>query len=165
MEIHGFLFCSLCLSCKLANANEKVQLIWQINANFWETDWVKEVLSQIDYQEIKDGNYKILRDRSIIVVSGPNEVSNAYFAKMRRLNYKFGIIHLSDGKYTHKTAFYADAKFILRNYWHNKFTANAQIFFFPLGYKRGFWDQWDSQPIPAASQRKYAWSFAGQIKR
>ena len=110
-----FILCAvLCASAvNIANAGEKVHLIWQIRDHFWETEWVKEVLSQVDYHEIKDGNFKILRDRSIIVVSGPNEVSNAYFAKLRRLNYKFAIIHLSDERYRHNTAFYEQAQFVL----------------------------------------------------
>ena len=159
-----FYFLCIIFCTFAADASAKVQLIWQVGENFCEIDWVKEVLSLADYEEIIDGNYKTIRNHAIIVVSEPTKASQAYFNKLRRRKYKFGIIHLSDEFYQHDTAFYAGAQFILRNLWHKKFKCNPKVFFFPLGYNKGFWSQWDQKPLFNVSERQYSWSFAGQIK-
>ncbi len=36
---------------------------------------------------------------------------------------------------------------------------------FPLGYMQGFWNQRSLKPSLVSSERKYTWSFAGQIEK
>lgn len=134
----------------------------------WETDWVREILSEsnVTFREVFDGDYKTVLDHSVIVTSFPERAKyKQYYQAFREKGYKFGIIHLSDEAYEHPIDFYAGAKFVLRNYWHRNFT-QKNVFFFPLGYKEHFWREYPKdKPVPSVRNRKYAWSFAGQIDK
>ncbi len=161
----------LCLIPKThAESNNKtINLIWSSNPEgSWEEDWIREVLSKSKYNfnEIIDGNHKIILNNSIIVC-GFTESAKCmrYFSQYHRLKYKFGVIHLSDESYDHPTNFYGYPQFIIRNYWHKKFASQKNISYFPLGYKRKFWSNISHKEIPHSANRDYVWSFAGQVNK
>jgi len=143
----------------------QIHVVWQIETNqMWERDWLMELLHGLEFDNIYDsGKFEQLVDNSIIVVSVPrNNKRAAYFKKLRELNYKFGVIQLSDEGYNCPTDFYADAQFVFRNYWHPQFINQKNVVMFSLGYKSGFWAG-KSQPVVDCTHRKYTWSFAGEI--
>lgn len=156
----SFLLCIFNLSSK------EIPLIFQIPTQVaWETDWILEVLSRIDVQVIEDCKYEQFIDNSIIVIS-PSPIDQQYeeyFAKLRELNYKFGIIHLGDEIYSIPCDFYKNANFVIRCYWHKKYIGNPRVLTLPLGYKRGFWQDGPKE-LNNSFQREYVWSFAGQIE-
>ena len=140
---------------------EPLHLVWQVDRErIWETDWILELLSGYEIEEIIDGHFEEMRDQSLVVICGdPGD----YFNQMREMNYRFGVIHLSDETYSHPTEFYPLADFVLRNYWHKKFLDQKNVSFIALGYKNGFWRGSSRPSIHDAIDRHYDWSFAGQI--
>ncbi len=161
-----FLICVFFM--KIICAGEPINLIW-LGGNpsgSWEEDWIHEILSEIESEirVIVDLDYNVFLDRSIIVVSNPDPKRYPnYFLKYRKQGLKFGIIHLSDEVYTSPHNFYEGALFVLRNYWW-KYLGGKRLLFFPLGYKRCFWNDFHGS-IKSAYTRKYVWSFAGQITK
>ena len=166
-------FLSLIVACSLfyfiPSQETKIHLVWQIDPvdSYWERDWVKEVLSEVDYEEIYDGNFETLNNHSIIVVSSSMDLKKCkkYFKALSDLKYKFGIVLLSDENYSVNSGFFNDAKFLFRNYWHKKFVSKKKVLTFPLGYKAGFWKGSSPEEIKGASERGYVWSFAGQTDK
>ena len=163
-----FLLATLLFSIN-AHANEAIHLIW-LGHNpdrLWERDWIYEVLSEVKHEvkTIVDMNYNIFVNQAIIIVSDPDKTKYPhYFLEYIKRNFKFGVIQISDEAYVHGCDFYSSAQFVIRNYWHKKFANQKNILFFPLGYKRKFWDGFNDQLKPLSS-RKFIWSFAGQIKK
>lgn len=157
----------ICLQVYSENAttNQKpINIIWQTNAYF-EPDWLKEVFSEVYTIEHSDGNFQLLMDNSVIIMSF-NQDSPSYFAKLQELNYKFAVVMLSDEWYQGPTYFYPHAKFVLRNYWHKMFAGQKNVYSFPLGYKNGFWLNYpDRNQLKKAAERKFTWSFAGQVTK
>ena len=148
---------------------KEINLIWLTGDKTWERDWICELLSKTDVsiREILDWNYETVLDHSLIVMSFPNrDKYKDYYQAFRDKNYKFAIIHLSDEGYEHPCDFYEGAQFVLRNYWHAKFSSQKNIHFFPLGYKSEFWKNYPScKAILPVNERRYSWCFAGQIKK
>lgn len=140
-------------------------LIWQVDKEgMCETDWVKEVLSEVNYEEIQDGKWSVFKDNSIIVVSNDKKRKcKKYLDKLAKMHYKFAVIQLSDEFYSIPADFYEQCTFVLRHYWHERYGKNVASF--PLGYKQGFLSKETSLEIKDASHRKYVWSFAGQIEK
>lgn len=162
----AWIFLCLCFSFHLIGAQQKIHLIFQVGDGCWERDWIREVFSKVEYEEIWDGNWEIIKDRSVIVTSQANlEKCQAYFNKLHHQNCKFGILHLSDEQYIHDLGMYKDAIFILRNYWHKDFLNDTKIHCFALGYKNKFWEDVDNKEYKSAIDRKYIWSFAGQVNK
>jgi len=145
----------------------KTYVIWQVPTEIaYETDWLKEVFSGLNYEEIEDTKFEIYKDNAIVVVSTDKDVEkNTYFSNLSQKNFKYGVVVLSDEFYSSSTEFYGTAKFVLRNYWHKKFSDQKNILFFPLGYKKGFWGGNENLKPKQAHERKYIWSFAGQIQK
>lgn len=146
---------------------KKVHLIWQVPnfGYYWESEWLREMLSEVDFTEQVDGRFSVFEDNSIIVIPICDGKARDYFEKLHALGYKFGVIQLSDENYKFPDYYSHLAKFVLRNYWHKNFLQNEKITPFPLGYKKGFWEGLPDKSIPAASKRHYMWSFAGQIMK
>lgn len=159
-----FIFLAFLLTTVHAN-EKKFNLIWQVSPEkYYEVDWVREILEGIEYNEIIDGNYQVIAENAIVVIclDGHNLYKD-YFAKFNQSKHKYGIIHVSDELYGHPTDCYKKAAFVLRNYWHKKFIGKKNVYAFPLGYSTGFWRSAENRNVKPASERQYAWSFAGQI--
>lgn len=155
-----FVFLLLCIQLHALEPKKKINLIWQNDRiKIWEPDWILEMLSDFEINEVCDGNFEVYMDNAIIVTNRPHE----YFSIFKEKNYKFGIIHISDEVYSCSTDFYEDALFVFRNYWHKKFAKDTKVSFLALGYKQGFWNNCTKPQIKSASEREYIWSFAGQI--
>ncbi len=147
-------------------AGEAIPVIWQdLKGGYeWDSDWIKEILSEVPIVHVYDGEYKEVIDRAIVVAYG-NQEYEGYFQKFIEKGYKFGVIHLSDENYTHSTAHYEKASFVLRNLWHEKFQDQKNVYVYPLGYAGGFWKNGNQKKVKKISDRSYVWSFAGQVSK
>jgi hypothetical protein len=164
-----FLGCLLFLLsfCSTFAHTVPVSLVWQANREkAWEEDWLLELLNGVDLNIIDDGKYQTYLNNSIIVITAWQKFTEcrAYLKKLHKMNYKFGLIVLSDERYIVPSDIYKNAAFTFRNYWHKKFLRQKNIGIFPLGYKTGFWRN-DHPIIKTADQRILTWSFAGQIQK
>jgi hypothetical protein len=163
------LLTSLCLpGSGFCGPDKRVHLIWQGGYDGWERDWIHELFSKSPYEieDVVDGRYEVVLDDSVVVISSPDPYRYLkYFRSFRQGNYKFGVVHISDEGYHHPTDFYAFARFVLRNYWHKQFLSNGKVITFPLGYKQQFWNNRPNKEFKKASERKYTWSFAGQVTK
>ena len=121
----------------------KINLIWLAQAD-WEHDWVTKVLC-------KDVEFSREAPPVFVVNSPDGEIPMK--AK------SFGVIHLSDEAYTHNIKYYPDAAFVFRNYYSKTYATMPNVYFFPLGYKKGYNDE----KHLLHDNRCYTWSFAGQI--
>ncbi len=140
-----------------------LNLVWQIQrATCWEPDWLNELLSDFDITHIDDGKHEVFLDNAIVITFAGCPRNSAYFKKLHDMNYKFGVILLSDECYLEPTDYYKYAQFVLRNYWHKQFASYDNVYIFPLGYKAGFWKHC-SRTVKKVQERTYIWSFAGQI--
>ncbi len=155
-------FLSVLCAVQVCLSAADVTLVWQ--ANRWEEDWVMEVLSGLDVELVEDTKFEKFIDHSIVVVSSHHGEQGCadYFTKLHEMNYKFGVILLSDEWYNAGPGFWKHAEFVFRTFWHKKYANDPKIVAFPLGYKKGFWSGADKRHEPAA-RRPYNWSFAGQI--
>ncbi len=140
-----------------------IHLVWQVSKEaMCETDWLREVLSGINYSEIDDGEWSVFKDRSIIVIPRGSK-GKKYFKALQEKNYKFVVIHLGDERYSSKPKYYRKMPLVIRNYWHKMYGKN--VLTFPLGYMQGFWNHCPSRQTSSTAQRKYTWSFAGQVEK
>ena len=143
-------------------SKKKINLVWQMNrSSSWEADWIDELLSDFEVNHIEDCKYEKLIDNSIIVVTYWEDFSS-YIQKLYEKNYKYGVILLGDEFYKAPTDFYDKVQFVFRNYWHKNQIHHKNVYTFPLGYKKGFWQNCSRQ-LKDIYHRDYVWSFAGQI--
>jgi hypothetical protein len=136
----------------------KISVIYQVDeSRLWETDWLSEVLSEVDHEVIYDGTFRVLKNHSIIVLSSccMTKKWRNYLKSLRTNKYTFGIILLSDENYDLGPNFCKQAKFILRNYWHKNFLQKKNILAFPLGYKAHFWNGSSPSQIQPSSEREF----------
>jgi hypothetical protein len=162
-----FIFFIFCISFLKA---APYHLIWQFHG--CEDDWIREILSEVEYDEFDDGSYSYVCDNAILILRGPGEKDFIpYLEKFYEKGYKVGIILCSDEDLRTTTQFYNKANFILRNYWAEKYDGFSHVSFFPLGYVKGFWkssnfeSDFDVTGGPTSFERIYTWVFLGDIHK
>lgn len=130
-----------------------IHLIWLDNI---KNDWIRYLLSNIDYKETD-----ILGKMSILVISNDPKKYTKYFDECERLKYKFVLIHLNDKYYMHNTDIYdsESCKLVIRTYYTPDYENNLKVIFIPIGY-----GSVPKQDLPVSVKRKYSWSFSGSIK-
>ncbi len=144
-------------------------LVWQCHG--CEDEWVKEILKNVSYDEIDDCKCSVFLDNSILILTGPGEKDyRPYIRELVRKGYKFGLIILGDEECKTHTDYYLDARFVLRNYWDEKYSGFPNVLFFPLGYVKNFWNSEDSEIRLISEQRsiferQYTWAFLGDLKK
>lgn len=162
-----------------------IHLIWWKcdPQSMFEYDWLNLLLSgfQVNHIVDLDGTHpeSNVDLENPIIVANPSQpfdfsskVRQGYANELQQFrNYikcfkdrrkKIGLFHLSDELYQEPTRFYQDFDFVFRQYYksedHKKY---PKCYYFALGYKSGFCEQLIDRPI---QERKYTWSFAGQLK-
>lgn len=143
----------------------KINVIWQVDPELMlETDWLAVVLAKLDYETIHDGNLAIVADNAIVVTRGYPINSQSLKLYLKRFAEQgfapAGVIHLSDEYFKAPVDFYSDAAFVLRNFHRPDVAHLPNVYFLPLGYKRGYGSY--NQPKPLEN-RQYRWFFAGQL--
>jgi len=131
---------------------QKLKLIWQVDPNnlkqTYETDWIREIFSELDLEEIIDTEFKVVSDDSIIVYTdiwpaskkgGDQDALYLYLDKAAKQN-NVSIVHLGD-EYTHaRTDHYENFRNTFRTTYNESVSHMKNVTQIPLGYKRGFHD-------------------------
>jgi len=141
---------------------EGLKLIWQIDPNgSSQTDWVRFVLSGLDHVEIIDGSYRELHDGAIIIDQHIGAEQRPYYFEMLMRGNRFALFHLSDELHGDDGAAYDFANLVLRTYWSRAHAAERRVIGVPLGLVNGF----KVETSPTTFERRYVWSFAGNIAK
>jgi len=145
------------------DAPEGLKLIWQIDPGgaCWESDWVRFLISGLDYTEIIDGKYRELHDGAIVVDNQIGPQRRPYYFEMLQRGNRFALIHLSDEHYGDDASIYNFANLVLRNYWSRAHAADKCVIGIPLGLMNGF----KVETSPSTFERRYVWSFAGNTAK
>ena len=142
------------------------QLIWLSDPDeLFETDWIRELLSEVSYTEQYHPERSRTFQNAVIVFNhARHEVDyNSYFAKYEASGTPFIAVHLSDETLSASCEFYnmSMCRYVFRNYVHPSWLKHPKVRFFGLGYKTGFArkETGDGQSfIPW-----YQWCFVGTI--
>ena len=132
--------------------SKKIKLIWQVDPNnnkeTYESDWLRELLSDIDYEEVVDCNYSVLQDDSIIIYTDiwhhtkndtRQEILYNYLDKASK-HKNVSIIHLGDEYTQARTDHYKNFKLAIRTTYNHSVRNVKNLIQIPLGYKQGFHD-------------------------
>lgn len=138
---------------------EGLKLVWQFDpdGDAWETDWVRFLLSGLDYTEIIDGEHRELHDGAIIIDRHIGPQRRPYYFEMLSRGNRFALFHLADEHHSDDGGLYNFANLVLRNYWSRTHAADRRVIGIPLGLMRGF----RVETSPATFERRFVWSFAG----
>ena len=128
----------------------KLKLIWQVDprsvSQCFETDWIREIFSELDYDEIVDCNFNIMQDNCLIIYNDIHnkKENNSYTSKLYKYLNKaskknnVSILHLGD-EFTHaRTSHYKDFKNVIRTTFNKNVSHMKNVLQIPLGYKQGF---------------------------
>lgn len=147
----------------MLNNDDIPNIIW-LDKITWECDWLIEILPS--FNQIFDYKCEIIKNNSIIISSGDPNINLEYFKKYEDNHCNFILVHLSNQYYLHNTLLY-DFKFcklVIRTQYTPDFN-NHKVIFIPLGYKKQFWKNSNSDiHILQSLERKYTWAFIGQVK-
>ncbi len=156
-----------------------ITVIWQEGINsdqikgICEEDYLKHIFSHLprvhhvyDLNEKNEGKYEDVCDRAVIVYSGDRNKEKVkkiseYLKKFK--GKKCVLIHLSDERLKAKDSFYRNVSLVLRNY-HKTYFFKRNVKSFPLGCTQGKVPP-SGFPFKPMKDRKYTWSFAGEISR
>ena len=137
---------------KAHQLHNKLTLIWQVDprsvSQCFETDWIREIFSELDYDEIVDCNFNIMQDNCLIIyndIHNKKENNNhtsklhKYLDKASKKN-NVSILHLGD-EFTHaRTSHYKDFDNVIRTTFNKNVSHMKNVLQIPLGYKQGFHD-------------------------
>ena len=140
-----------------------LKILWQIDPreNYWETDWVRYLLSGLNCTEIIDGRYEQFHDGCIVIDNRIGPQRTGYYFELMKRGHRFGLFHLSDEQFYDDCSAYNFANFVLRNYWSRAFTADKKVLAVPLGMMNGF----RIETQKAARDRRQVWAFAGNANK
>ena len=132
--------------------SKKIKVIWQVDPNnnneTYESDWLRELLSDIDYEEVVDCNYSVLQDDAIIIYTDiwhhtkndtRQEILYNYLDKASK-HKNVSIIHLGDEYTQARTDHYKNFKLAIRTTYNHSVRDVKNLIQIPLGYKQGFHD-------------------------
>jgi len=134
----------------LNKSSSKLTIIWQVDPNdvasCYETDWIHELFSGVDFDEIIDTNFQDLRDNSLIVYNDIHkaDATNEYTTKLysylkeASLLENCSIMHLGDEFTRAQTTHYKDFKHVIRTTYNKNVCHLPNVLQIPLGYKQGF---------------------------
>ncbi len=145
----------------------KLTFIWDENPSFqFQYDWLTYLTSDFELVESLDPSFESIEDGSIIIISKPLILPQSIALKSaNNKGIRFGIIHLCDEAYLTDLDFYNYASIVYREYYHPIVEQTPHISCIPLGCKKGFQICKSYNELPDISQRKYSWSFLGQINK
>ena len=128
-----------------------------------ETDWFAFALSGVVDEIVFDTEYTLTEGPAIHVVSDvvvPLRARTAFFEKCRAQSDDLTLLHASDEWYSGDYREYRHFDRVIRN--HRTWLVRAPgIFTIPVGYPNGLAGP---DHITPANERKYLWSFKGEIK-
>lgn len=141
-----------------------INVIWQVDSEkTMEKDWLYFFLEAVEFKEINDNHFSLVLANSIVITDGypkGDKTAKEYFSQFSQQGFRVGIIHLSDEWFNAPVDFYQEVDFVFRNYYRPDVSLRPNVYFLPLGYKRGYHNYTEIKPI---LERQYVWSFAGQL--
>jgi hypothetical protein len=124
-----------------------------------EQEWIEEIFGPYIGDIIIDGEHKVVLDNSILFDAFIHRESKSYYEKFKGKN-SF-LVHFLDENYEGFYDLYLNFKGIYRNHWASVFNT-TYVRALPYGYPSGF----DRSPhVLKASDRPFAWSFTGAIRK
>jgi hypothetical protein len=130
-----------------------------------ELDWLQYLLRDFNVQPIFDREHRVVDDNVILAAScsspGQAALVRQHLQAFKRCGLKVGLFHLSDEYGFTPVDIYDHADFVFRNYYRRNALRRPNCRYFALGYQSGFTQSLTHKPI---AQRRYTWSFAGQLK-
>jgi hypothetical protein len=139
-----------------------LKLVWQIPLErVWEIDWLRYLLSPLNVGEIVDTRHQEFHDGSIVVDNHLTTAKRAYYFEMLKRGHRFALIHLSDERYVDDYGAYSLANVVIRNYWCRLHASDSRVLTIPLGLMNGF----KISARKPARDRRYSWSFAGNVDK
>ncbi len=139
-----------------------MKLIWHADG-LLERDWIRDILGDLVDEEIRDLDLQCIDDDSVHVVSSnrfPLPAYEAYFKRCRESCTHIVLVHLSDEWFSGGYGLYRYFDAVIRNFG-TYLAQHAGILTIPEGYPNG---TSNSGALLPADQRRYAWSFVGEIK-
>jgi hypothetical protein len=139
-----------------------VKLIWHAD-NLLEVDWLHDVLGDLVEEECFDLDLTCFDDDCIHVVSSNWQALPAYedyFRECRARCRRLVLLHTSDEWFSGGYALYRHFDAVIRNF-ATGLAKHEGIWTIPEGYANGTQTGDELRP---ATERQYAWSFAGEIK-
>ena len=139
-----------------------MKLIWHADG-LLEADWLREMLDGLVDVEIRDLGLTCFVDHSIHVVSSNWQPLPYYLDYARLLRARcehIVLVHLSDEWYSGGYELYASFDAVVRNF-RTALAEHAGILTIPEGYSNATRRDGSWKP---ASERRYAWSFVGEVK-
>lgn len=137
----------------------KYTAIWQSRTPN-ERDWIEEVLGPYITDHVTDANHQVVLDNSILIDAFISCHDPAYYAQFRGRN--AFLVHLLDETYEGGYELYNNFRGVLRCFWSNTFDS-SRVMKMPLGYCNGM--ARGGRSIRRASERKYLWSFVGEVNK
>ncbi|MDP9174172.1 MAG: hypothetical protein M3O30_09945 [Planctomycetota bacterium] len=132
--------------------------------DFWEREWLEFLVGDIALRYVHADLHTVENPSLLILSDGGGGNTNTVRQIIRGFKTRsmpIGILHLSDEYCNCPIDFYADATFVIRNYYRPSALGIAPCVHLPLGYKRGFPNGVNRQPIAG---RRWRWFFAGEAK-
>lgn len=147
-----------------ASPDTGTQLRWRVDPCCWESDWIRDLLSGTFDSELDGRSRPIPSDGGKFVIVDNLLTRNA--EELYRSAFTSGarvcLIHLSDEGFKDDVSSYRWCSLVYRNYWSPLLSYVDGVKAFPLGVKKGFKV---GTTVPPASERKWIWGFAGDIKK
>jgi hypothetical protein len=137
-------------------------LIWKTGnpiTKDWEYDWIHYLFSNGEELEFYENISYVVED-AIIVIS-VNNLCTSYLDKYESLKMPFWLVVLSD-EFLKVPSFgtqYHMCRHIFRNYYYPN--GHPRITPIGLGYKTGFWNQYQGITVDKITNRPHLWSFVG----
>lgn len=119
-----------------------LNIVWTFPTHgLFEYDWIKEICSSFQINEIVDDNYKFdfFSDLTLIVVA--NMTDNKFIPYLESFvekKMRFLVLHVSDEINDHNISYYDKFRSrVMRMYYSQKYIDQYGILTLPIGYKRG----------------------------
>src|ERR1700742_41281 len=132
--------------------------IWQ-SPNPHEREWIEEIFGPFFKEQVTDGKHELVLDNAILFDAFVYCNDIQYYEQFRGKN--AFLVHFLDENFEGLyEEIYRNFRGVLRCHWSNVFNTRY-VMKMPLGYSSGMGRA--GRELERASQRKYVWSFAGQV--
>ncbi len=134
--------------------------IWQ-SPNPHEREWIEEIFGAFFKAQITDGKHEVVLDNAILFEAFVYCNDVTYYEQFRGKN--AFLVHFLDENFEGRyEEIYRNFRAVFRCHWSNAFN-ERYVRKMPLGYSNGMGRA--GRAVERASQRKYVWSFAGQLAK
>ena len=137
----------------------KFTAIWQSKTP-GELPWIEEIFGDLIAEHVFDGNHEVVLDDAILFDAFIKRVPIAYYEKFRGRN--AFLVHFLDETYEGGYERYENFRGVIRNFWSAAFNPK-RVMVIPAGYWKPA--RPELKAFTLASQRKYLWSFDGELQK